>query len=466
LSRCEDLAIDLVRLDLLSFLLGLGPGLGFWGWQRWRSRRRIVQSLMMLSADTSQVDLSIESLVRRGVSQAREQQETLAMELQSWRHMLESSPLATLLVDQDDVLVWCNGAARSLLRIAPEQLERQRLLIEVVRSYELDRLVQRTREQHRPSERAWIYHAVEVGDISTNPLATLGDRPLRDDGIALTGRAELLPNGDAVVFLENRQAMIDLERSRDRLTSDLAHELRTPLTSIHLVFETLQEHLEPPLREWVDRALPEVQRLMAFVRDWLDLTQLDRDRALAPEAEPTDLPSLLNSVWNALTPLSDRKHLQYAYSGPKELWIAGHGGKLYRLFINLIDNAIKYSPDHSTIRIDLAIETAEDGRHYARIDLIDQGQGIRPDDLPHIFERLYRGDPSRARPPQTDTPARLALEARSTGSGLGLAIAQQIALFHGGSIHARNHPNAGAWMQVRLPCPPPDDSPDGLEDLP
>ncbi|GAB4341829.1 MAG: ATP-binding protein [Cyanophyceae cyanobacterium] len=456
----------MVRFDLLSFALGLGPGLAFWGWQRWRSRRRIVQSLMMLSADTSQVDLSIESLVRRGVSQAREQQETLAMELQSWQRILDSSPLATLLVDQDNVLVWCNGAARSLLRIAPEQLERQRLLIEVVRSYELDRLVQRAREQHRPSERVWTYHAVEVGDISANPLATLGDRPLRDDGIALAGRAELLPNGDAVVFLENRQAIIDLERSRDRLTSDLAHELRTPLTSIHLVFETLQERLEPPLREWVDRALPEVQRLMAFVRDWLDLTQLDRDRALAPEAEPTDLPSLLSSVWNALTPLSDRKELQYAYSGPKELWIAGHGGKLYRLFINLIDNAIKYSPKGSTIRIDLAIETTEDGRHYARIDLIDQGQGISPDDLPHIFDRLYRGDPSRARPPQTDTPARLALEARSTGSGLGLAIAQQIALFHGGSIRARNHPTAGAWMQVRLPCPPPDDSPDKPNELP
>jgi len=440
--------------------------LAFWGWQRWRSHRRIVQSLMMLSADTSQVDLSLESLVRRGVTEAREQQQRLATELQSWQRILESSPLATLLVDQDNVLVWCNGAARSLLRIAPEQLERQRLLIEVVRSYELDRLVQRAREQHRPSERAWTYHAVEVGDISANPLATLGDRPLRDDGIALAGRAELLPNGDAVVFLENRQAIIDLERSRDRLTSDLAHELRTPLTSIHLVFETLQERLEPPLREWVDRALPEVQRLMAFVRDWLDLTQLDRDRTLAPEAEPTDLPSLLSSVWNALTPLSDRKELQYAYSGPEELWIAGHGGKLYRLFINLIDNAIKYSPKGSTIRIDLAIEATEDGRHYARVDLIDQGQGISPDDLPHIFERLYRGDPSRARPPQTDTPARLALEARSTGSGLGLAIAQQIALFHGGSIRARNHPTAGAWMQVRLPCPPPDDPPDEPDDLP
>jgi len=420
----------------------------------------------MLSADTSQVDLSLESLVRRGVTEAREQQQRLATELQSWQRILESSPLATLLVDQDNVLVWCNGAARSLLRIAPEQLERQRLLIEVVRSYELDRLVQRAREQHRPSERAWTYHAVEVGDISANPLATLGDRPLRDDGIALAGRAELLPNGDAVVFLENRQAIIDLERSRDRLTSDLAHELRTPLTSIHLVFETLQERLEPPLREWVDRALPEVQRLMAFVRDWLDLTQLDRDRTLAPEAEPTDLPSLLSSVWNALTPLSDRKELQYAYSGPEELWIAGHGGKLYRLFINLIDNAIKYSPKGSTIRIDLAIEATEDGRHYARVDLIDQGQGISPDDLPHIFDRLYRGDPSRARPPQTDTPARLALEARSTGSGLGLAIAQQIALFHGGSIRARNHPTAGAWMQVRLPCPPPDDPPDEPDDLP
>lgn len=460
MSRCEDLAIDLVRFDLLSFVLGLGPGLAFWGWQRWRSRRRIVQSLMMLSADTSQVDLSLESLVRRGVSQAREEYETLATELESWRQILDRSPLATLLVDQDNVLVWCNGAARSLLRIAPEQLERQRLLIEVVRSYELDRLVQRAREQPRPSERTWTYYAVEVGDRSSHPLTTLGERSRGDEGIALAGRAQLLPNGDAVVFLENRQALIDLERSRDRLTSDLAHELRTPLTSIHLVFETLQERLEPPLREWVDRALPEVQRLMAFVRDWLDLTQLDRDRALAPEAEPTDLPSLLTSVWHALGPLSDRKGLHYQYSGPDELWIAGHSGKLYRLFINLIDNAIKYSPKNSTIRIDLAIEVTTEGRHFARVDLIDQGQGISPDDLPHIFDRLYRGDPSRARPPQTDTPARLALEARSTGSGLGLAIAQQIALFHGGDIRARNHPEAGAWMQVRLPCPPPDDPAD------
>ena len=120
--------------------------------------------------------------------------------------------------------------------------------------------------------------------------------------------------------------------------------------------------------------------------------------------------------------------------------VPGDVARLHRLLYNLLDNALRYSPDGAPIHVDLACS----GR-WCRLRVRDRGPGLSGDDQERMFERFYRGDPSRAR-------------SRRGGSGLGLAIVRQIALTHGGRVQASNHPDGGALLEVLLPLAQPTSS--------
>jgi len=104
-----------------------------------------------------------------------------------------------------------------------------------------------------------------------------------------------LPEGASGCIPGNRQPLVDLSQ-RDRWVSDLAHELRTPLTSIRLS-RNLQEQLQPPIRQWIDRLLPEVDRLINLVQSWLELSQLEANPSKQLNCQPVELRSLIQSVW-------------------------------------------------------------------------------------------------------------------------------------------------------------------------
>jgi two-component system phosphate regulon sensor histidine kinase PhoR len=159
------------------------------------------------------------------------------------------------------------------------------------------------------------------------------------------------------------------------------------------------------------------------------------------------------------------KQIQIAYEGPSELIVLLDETLMHRVFINLIDNAIKYSPREGSIFVRAHLEplqepTASGADQLLYIDVIDEGSGFREVDLPHIFDRFYRADTSRARLEEgvgTKTP-----EVEKTrgvlgnnGTGLGLAIAQQIIEAHGGNIQARNHPElGGGWLTITIAAKP------------
>jgi two-component system, OmpR family, phosphate regulon sensor histidine kinase PhoR len=256
------------------------------------------------------------------------------------------------------------------------------------------------------------------------------------------------------VFLENRQAMFDINQARDRAFSDLAHELRTPLTSIRLVVETLQDRLEPPLSSWVNRLQQEVDRLINLVQSWLELTQLETNPTIQIHHQPVEIRSLIASVWATLEPLAQRQQIHIAYCGPETIWLRADESRIYQVFLNLLDNSIKYSPPCATIQVQTKIlslknnlEDKSNGSSMLSISIIDSGVGFTETDLPHVFERFYRGDQARTRSPRESNTANAIV-----GSGLGLAIVEQIVLAHGGSIKAMNHPETGgAWLQIELP---------------
>ncbi|MBD2440685.1 PAS domain-containing sensor histidine kinase [Nostoc sp. FACHB-110] len=428
---------------LLGFILGLAVGIGFWIWQQVQLNRYLGRVLQPLS-DSAKVTLPLLPRVRQEISTLKQQRQDLQKSLQTYQDILDFAPMGYLQVDEENQLLWCNQQAREILYLQRWQPGQVRLLLELVRSYELDRLIEQTRDRQKPQTKEWLFHP---SCDNAAELPTIKSLALRASGLPL-------PNGQVGVFLENRQPLLDMNQERDRSFSDLAHELRTPLTSIRLVVETLQHRLEPPLSRWVDRLMQEVDRLISLVQGWLELTQIEANPNMQLQLEPVEVRSLIASVWETLEPLAQRQHLSLSYSGPEDIWVKADKARIYQVFLNLLDNSIKYSCPNTNIRVEAKIRFPEENHQHIsipsilEINLIDSGTGFSEADLPHVFERFYRGDKARTHSALTETNSLGSI----VGNGLGLAIVRQILLAHSGSIKAMNHPDTGgAWMQVILP---------------
>ncbi|PHJ63296.1 histidine kinase [Nostoc linckia z18] len=427
---------------LLGFFLGLAVGIGFWVWQQVQLNRYLKRVLQPLTPHSYKVGLPLIPGLRQEIILLRQQRQDLQQSLQSYQDVLEFAPVGYLQVDEENQLLWCNQQAQEILYLQRWQPGQVRLLLELVRSYELDHLIEQTRDWQKPQTKEWVFHpscdnAAEMPTIKS---------------LALRASSLPLPEGQVGVFLENRQPLLDINQARDRSFSDLAHELRTPLTSIRLVVETLQNRLEPPLNRWVNRLMQEVDRLISLVQSWLELTQMETNPNMQLQTEVVELRSLIASVWESLEPLAQRQHLSLSYSGPENLWIKADPARIYQVFLNLLDNSIKYSLPSTSIRVQAKILSKKNNQDNAdasclEINLIDSGVGFSQADLPHVFERFYRGDKARTHSPQDNNSI-----GAIVGNGLGLAIVQQILLAHGGSIKAMNHPETGgAWMQILFP---------------
>ncbi|MBD2465826.1 PAS domain-containing sensor histidine kinase [Oscillatoria sp. FACHB-1407] len=454
----------------LGFLLGLSIGLLLWWQQRSRSDAKIKTLVRTLRAD-EESGLSSTSQLTAAIATQQKIRQQLEQQLESYRQVLHSAPVGYLQVDDENRLIWCNERARELLHMTQEHSPRPRLLLELVRSYELDHLIEQTRNNKKPCQSDWTFH----------PASPDPSQLSKQQAYALRGHGFPLPWGQVGIFLEDRQEAVTLMQQRDRWASDVAHELKTPLTSIRLVAETLQSRLESPLRGWVDRLISETMRLGTLVQDLLDLSHIDRGSSQCLHLKTTDLAELIQAAWINLEPLARKKQLHLDYVGPEHLLIQIDEPRLYRVLINLLDNSIKYSPPWQTIRVQLQPEepvadTPENAGAIAKwvyLDIIDAGLGFAESDLPHVFERFYRADPSRSRTISTSEGKTLPEPAtdvisvtddlrnygddrfdlhRGSGSGLGLAIVKQIVEAHAGSVTARNHPiTGGAWLQVCLP---------------
>ena len=398
-------------------------------------------------------------IVRKATAAADTDQPMTSYEL------LQQAPVGYLEVDDENQLIWINPLASQMLDIPVIDQDQEavapltpRLLLELVRSFELDQLIEETRQAQRSCQQDWVLNLVSPDPINPNAGVAY---PLR-------GHSVPLPNRHVGVFLENRQEAENLVQQRDRWTSDVAHELKTPLTSVRLVAETLRERVDPALVKWVDRLLNEILRLGNLVEDLLNLSRLERSGGTGLALKPVELPRLILAAWQSLEPLDETKHVQIAYEGPSELIVQLDEPLIHRVFINLIDNAIKFSPREGTIYVRATVESEPSTMVHdsaatltqLRVDVIDEGGGFKESDLPYIFNRFYRADTSRARSsteqyiPLSTQPHDFA-SSGNTGTGLGLAISQQIAEAHGGKLLAQNHPETGGgWLSIVMTTQP------------
>ena len=173
-----------------------------------------------------------------------------------------------------------------------------------------------------------------------------------------------------------------------------------------------------------------------MVNDLLELSRLVNASSVEDELKKRiNLEEIVLNGWNTLKPLADKKKLDLVNTSKTNSLIEGNSEKLYRVVFNLLDNAIRFSPDSGKI----STQIHEDDK-YLILSIKDEGPGLSKDDLKNMFQRFYRGDPSR-------------YKNKRIGSGLGLSIAQQIVVNHKGSIEACNDINGGALMKIKLPLP-------------
>jgi two-component system phosphate regulon sensor histidine kinase PhoR len=340
-------------------------------------------------------------------------------QLQNWQYLSQRLPWGYLRVDENNVVLECNPAAQRLLRISQWQ-PGIKLLLEWVRSYELDQLIEATRRQETAApvqSREWIFYP-SGGDGKPIPLRAWG---------------LLLPQAHVAIFLEDRLEAKMLAQQRDRWASDVAHELKTPLTSIRLLAETLQSRVDAAQAVWVERLLNETLRLSHLVQDLLELSALNLGAASRSQWRWVDLASLVQEAWQSLEPLAKPRHQELHLSGLSQIYLWGDEQRLYRLILNLLDNAVKYGKPDSPIHVVLSEQGSQ-----VQLEVYDHGPGLPEDQFELVFQPFYRTDTARAR--------------SKGGTGLGLAIVRQIVEVHGGTIQLRNHPQTGGlWVQVELP---------------
>ena len=406
-----------------------------------RQQLRQVLDVLETDADREKISLPIISQLRRRAIFSQQQQYQLQQQIFSWQSLLEAAPIGYLQIDAENQVLWCNQSAKHLLQIQKWDSAQARLLLELVRSYELDRSIDKTRTAQVATELVWQFHSgYHEGASSRSIWLKASSIPLADGAIG--------------VFIESQQDRVDAATARERWLGDLAHEIRTPLTVIHLLAETLQSKVTPELTRWANQILRETDRLIDLVQHFLELSQLESSSTQHLQLAAVDFVKLTDDVWHTLEPIAKQRQIEFVYQGPSQLLLEIDPDRLTQALLNLFDNSLKYCPDRGHIWMDIQLlasppttPRASEPSCEVCIDLYDDGAGFTPTDLPHIFDRLYRGDISRQRQPTSNTTI-----AQTTGSGLGLAIVRQIMLAHQGTIVANNHPTTGgAWFQIRLP---------------
>jgi len=229
--------------------------------------------------------------------------------------------------------------------------------------------------------------------------------------------------------------LVALAASRDRqkqLVADAGHELRTPLTSMRTNIDLLTQADAGP--DQLGLTAEQRAELLADVRAQMeelttligDLVELARDEPLPPAVEPLELPEVLD---HAITRVRRRAPSVGWSVDADPWWVVGETAGLERAITNLLDNAVKWSPEDGTVHVAL---------HGGVLTVDDEGPGIPEADLPHVFDRFYRATESRSMP----------------GSGLGLAIVRQVVERHAGTVSASRSPYGGARLVMWVPGSP------------
>ncbi len=332
------------------------------------------------------------------------------------RAVLSAMTDGVVIVDEEEAVALMNPAAGSLLGVEAENAP-GRSLPDALRDHELVAACQRARE---------------LDDTVSESVVAVGPQ-----GRSVQVVATPIRLGDmrhiVLVLHDLTEARATAAARRD-FVANVSHELRTPVTSLRALVESLQAGAadDPELRtDFLRRIDGEIDRLAAMTAELLDLAAAEAGR-ISRQFERVNLGDLVRQSAERLRPQAERSGVVLDIDSPSTvLSVSADPEQTDRMVVNLLHNAIKFTPPGGRVRVSVQ---AQNGDAVVRVQ--DSGVGIEPEDLPRVFERFYKADPSRA----------------GEGAGLGLAIAKHTALSHGGRIWAESDgPNRGSVFFVALP---------------
>jgi two-component system phosphate regulon sensor histidine kinase PhoR len=283
--------------------------------------------------------------------------------------------------------------------------------------------------------------AETIASSALSDGAAVGEVRIADaDGPIIVIRARREPDGGAALILEDVSELRRLQRIRTEFIDNLSHELRTPLTTVSLLAETLTREadaagdaLPPRMRDRIGKIEVETGHLVQMVNELLDLSRIESGSSLGP-LEDVDLAGLASDATERLRLFAERQavtlHVDVATPVPT---VRGDPARLEQVLINLVHNAVKFSPDGG----DVAVAVQKVGETVV-VSVTDHGVGIPRAAQDRIFERFYKVDRARVR-------------GETGGTGLGLAIARHVIEQHHGRIWVESVEGAGSTFSFALP---------------
>ncbi len=220
----------------------------------------------------------------------------------------------------------------------------------------------------------------------------------------------------------------------NRFSADASHELRTPLTVLQGELEAIAQKgqgLPEDVKDTIGSALEETQRLSKIVASLLTISRLEAGEARVQPVR-LDFAELARTTTDQMKLLAEEKRISLTSNGSEPVEVEADPSRLKQVVVNLLDNAIKYTPEGGNVSI--SVMRRDD---HAVLEVADSGLGISADDLPHVFERFYRADKAHSR--------------QMGGTGLGLSIVRSICLAHGGQITVNSTEGRGSLFCVELP---------------
>lgn len=349
----------------------------------------------------------------------KETQESIESERQRLDGILRHMTDGVIGTDQRGRVLLVNDRALQLLNIRQEEAVGKSIirLLDIGEQTSISQLLQQDRDVTM-TRRDGLIDTILKGEFSI----------IRRDTGFVTG---------LVCVLTDVTEQEKTEQERRDFVSNVSHELRTPLTSIKSYTEALQDGAwqdEAIAPQFLDVIQSETNRMIRMVANLLDLSKMDGGQ-ISLETDFVDLKRILNHIIDRLEFKVDIEEANYRFVRDftsRDVFVDIDQDRMTQVFDNLLNNAVKYSPDGGTITVKM-----QDTHHSVIVSVTDQGIGIGKADTEHLFERFYRVDKARSR--------------EQGGSGLGLAISKEVVELHGGQIWVDSIPGKGSTFSVELP---------------
>jgi two-component system phosphate regulon sensor histidine kinase PhoR len=331
--------------------------------------------------------------------------------------ILDSMMEGVIALDHQGLVILMNPSARRILDLGQESVEGQSLL-EVIRNRGLADLVE-VCQTLEPKEQCRREVALK---LPVHRILEVNAMPLPDS------------NGIVLVFHDISE-LRRLEYVRSEFVANVSHELRTPLTAIKGYLETLLDEApsEPAThRRFLEVAHTHAERLSRLINDLSRLSDIETGKVVL-HSQSIDLHEMVNEVLAMLEKDAGENGIILRNEISVGTMVWADRDRLSQIFLNLVDNAMKYTPDEGTVTF-----KAYEGNHgFMGFQVIDTGQGIPPSDIPRITERFYRVDKARSR--------------NEGGTGLGLAIVKHLVHLHNGLLRIDSELGKGTTVEIELP---------------